>query len=119
MDGMKTYQGSCHCGAVTYEVDTDLSTVIECNCSICHKHGLVLAFVPAEQFRLTSGEDKLKEYRFHTMKIGHQLCTECGVEPFGKGVNKEGVETRAINVRCLSGLELQDLTITPVNGRDR
>ena len=34
---MRTYHGSCHCGAVTFEVDTDLADLDECNCSICAK----------------------------------------------------------------------------------
>ncbi|MDP6953456.1 MAG: GFA family protein, partial [Alphaproteobacteria bacterium] len=36
---MRTYHGSCHCGTVTFEVEADLSKIIECNCSICTKKG--------------------------------------------------------------------------------
>lgn len=33
------YEGSCHCGAVTFEVE-------ECNCSTCSKTGFLHLIVP-------------------------------------------------------------------------
>ena len=50
-----TYAGGCHCGRVRYEVKTDLSRVMSCNCSICRKRGALLTFVPAAKFKLVSG----------------------------------------------------------------
>jgi hypothetical protein len=35
----KPYAGGCHCGRVRYEVTTELTNVIACNCSICTKRG--------------------------------------------------------------------------------
>jgi hypothetical protein len=35
---MALHKGSCHCGKVAYEVETDLEQVIECNCSICRRN---------------------------------------------------------------------------------
>ena len=42
---MALHKGSCHCGKVAYEVETDLEQVIECNCSICRRKGYLLTFV--------------------------------------------------------------------------
>jgi hypothetical protein len=56
MDDMQTYDGSCHCGAVQFSVQTQLSEAMQCNCSICAKAGWLLIFVPAPQFTLKKGE---------------------------------------------------------------
>lgn len=114
----KTYTGGCHCGKFRYEVETDLAKVIECNCSHCYMKGLLLAFVPPEEFRLTAGsEDELTDYLFNKKTIHHFFCPVCGVEAFGRGQNREGKALYAINVRCLDGVEVDSLELTPVDGK--
>ena len=50
---MKTFHGSCHCGAVRYEADIDLALgTVKCNCSICTKKGLHFVFMPPSSFQL-------------------------------------------------------------------
>lgn len=109
--------GGCHCGAVRYEAEIDLSNAIQCNCSHCEKRGLLLSFIPAGQFRLVSGEDQLVDYQFNKKIIHHLHCRVCGVESFSRGTNKNGEPTVAINVRCLDGIDLTLLTFTPFNGK--
>lgn len=106
---MKTYTGSCHCGLVKFEVDTDLAKVLDCNCSHCARKGFLLTFVPASQFRLLQGEEMLTEYRFNRKFIAHLFCKTCGVQGFGRGKDAQGNETIAVNVRCLDGVELTSL----------
>lgn len=114
----KTHQGGCHCKAVRYETDLDLTQpVIECNCSHCAIKGLLLSFVPGDAFTLVSGDDVLTEYRFNTKNIAHLTCSICGVEAFARG-EKDGQPTYAINVRSIDGVDLDALTRTPANGKD-
>lgn len=114
---MTTYQGGCHCKAVRYEVEADLSTIISCNCSHCEAKGLLLAFVPESQFKLTKGEDELARYQFNRMVIDHLFCRTCGVQSFSHGKNTEGEGTVAINVRCLDDIDLTKLAISPFDGK--
>ncbi|MDB5260454.1 MAG: aldehyde-activating protein [Candidatus Nomurabacteria bacterium] len=114
---MNTYKGACHCKAVTYEVDTNLEKVISCNCSHCYIKGLVLSFVSTDQFKLSSSEGNLTEYLFNKKKIHHLFCNICGVESFARGVGPNGEEMIAINVRCLDGVDLDQIEITKVDGK--
>ena len=115
---MTLHKGSCHCGAVAYEVEADLDQVIDCNCSICRRKGHLLAFVPRGALNVLQGEENLSTYTFNSHTIQHRFCATCGVGPFGEGKKPTGEAMAAINVRCLEGVELADLTIIPFNGRD-
>ncbi|HYD92842.1 MAG TPA: GFA family protein [Candidatus Paceibacterota bacterium] len=111
--------GQCHCGAVRYDAEVDLSKpVIECNCSYCEKQGLLLSFAPGTSLVITHGDDNLTEYHFNTGKIAHLFCKTCGVQCFGRSQMESGPGA-AINVRTLDGIELSTLTRMPFDGRSR
>ena len=117
MPESRKYVGSCHCGQIRYEVTTDLSPVMSCNCSICSRVGALRTFVPASQFKLLSGEDALSEYQFNKRHIHHQFCRHCGIHPFARGSTPSGDEMIAINVRCLEGVDTSSLSIKTFDGR--
>ena len=116
MSEARTYSGGCHCGRVRYEATTDLGRVIECNCSICTKRGLLFTFVRPQQFVLSSGGD-LTDYQFNKKVIHHLFCPDCGVESFATGRAPDGTEMIAVNVRCLEEVDLSEIKRTPHDGR--
>jgi hypothetical protein len=114
---MTTHTGGCHCGKVRYEAQVDLSQVMECNCSICSKKGLLIAPVPPDRFKLLSGEQSLQDYQFNKHVIHHHFCKECGVEAFARGKAPDGKEMIAVNVRCLDDVDVAALTPKAFDGK--
>jgi hypothetical protein len=115
-----TYTGSCHCGAVRYTVQADLSQpVMACNCSMCGRTGTLLSFVPIEKFHLEQGSESLTDYQFNKHVIHHLFCKVCGIKSFGRGVGPGGKEMAAINVRCLEGVDPSKLKLTQFDGRSK
>lgn len=111
------YQGSCHCGAVEFTVQGEVPTsALSCNCSHCRRKGLLLAFVPADQFNLDNGEDVLEDYLFNQHKITHRFCGTCGSQPFAEGKGPDGAETRAVNLRCVPEADLDALELQKFDG---
>jgi hypothetical protein len=110
------YTGSCHCGAVAFEVEAGEHIVAqECNCSICARSGFLHLIVPRSRFRLLAGADSLTTYTFNTSVAQHTFCRVCGVKPFyTPRSNPDGVD---VNVRCLDPAPAS-LTIEPFDGRN-
>ncbi len=117
---LKTYHGSCHCGAVRFEADLDLSQpTYRCNCSICRRTRFWPAVAREDGFRLVAGEQNLTKYLFNSRKNEHYFCATCGVRPFGIGTETPIGRMYGVNIGCLEGIteeELARLPITRVDG---
>jgi hypothetical protein len=96
----------------------ELGEVIACNCSRCGRLGSLLAFAPATQFKLVSGEADLIDFEFNNHVIRHKFCSTCGIQSFALGRNPQtGAEMAAVNVRCVDGVNVDDLKVRKVDGR--
>ncbi len=117
---LKTYTGSCHCGALKFEADLDLAqSTFRCNCSICRRTRFWPAITKEDGFRITSGESELTKYTFNSHKNHHYFCKHCGVRAFGVGNETPMGKMYGVNVGCLDQLtdkELSELPITYVDG---
>jgi hypothetical protein len=120
---VKTYQGSCHCGAVKYEADVDLAAGTgRCNCSYCGKTRAWNALLKPDAFRLLAGKDATGDYMFG-WKVGHhRFCKTCGVTVYGEGTLEQlGGDFVSISVATLDGVSDAELAASPIkfqNGRD-
>ena len=101
MSDLVTHRGGCHCGAVRFEVDAPARIeVLLCSCSMCARlGGYQHLIVPRAAFRLLSGEDRLRSYRFNTGVADHTFCGVCGIKSFyTPRSHPEGV---SVSARCL------------------
>jgi hypothetical protein len=122
---LKTYSGSCHCGAVRFEADLDLAAgTMRCNCSLCFKARAWFAFAKgAEHFRLLSGADALTEYRWTPATksepfLTYAFCRHCGVRVSCRSETPAGVG-HAVTLTALedASADLVEAPIQFVDGR--
>ena len=112
-----THKGSCHCGAVAFEVEGELTGAMACNCSICSRKGSLLWFVPRDRFRLLTSAEALSTYTFNKHVIKHNFCRNCGIHPYGEGTDRQGNRMAAVNIRCLEDIELEAVPVKQFDGR--
>jgi len=74
-------RGTCLCGALRYEIDGPLTSMMNCHCSMCRKqHGVAFAtyaVAPASGFRWIAGEDEVVRYQ-SSAQGSRAFCGRCG-----------------------------------------
>ena len=74
-------KGSCLCGAVSYQVNAELDTIILCHCQKCRKsNGSAFganAPIKAGNFTLLTGKDALAGFKSSPDLVRH-FCRNCG-----------------------------------------
>ena len=90
---LATWRGSCHCGAVAFEIEKPVDAWHNCHCSRCRRgrggaHASNL-FLDARRFRWVSGESGIDAYKVpEAERFTQSFCRTCGsktprVNPLG------------------------------------
>lgn len=113
------YLGGCHCGAVRFEAELDLTQpASRCNCSMCTKSGATGMVATPARFELLQGMDSLSDYQFNSKSVHHLFCKQCGIRSFSRGnIPELGGEFYSVNVACLDDVDLDALALVYWDGK--
>ncbi len=110
------HHGSCHCGAVQFEVETPVTPAARCNCSLCRRKGaLMTPFFASGALRILSGEDSLTLYQFNTRVAKHYFCKHCGIYPFHQ--TRKDPNLWRVNIGCLDDVDPYALEASVSDGK--
>jgi hypothetical protein len=121
----KTYQGSCHCGAVRFEIDAVLDHVRICDCSVCRRRGALNFRVCEADFHLQTPLQDLALYQWGSLTAKDYFCSTCGILPFRRPGHPtadellQGIQAFTgwtINARCLEGVDLDVIPVQRIQG---
>lgn len=117
----KTYHGSCHCGAVQFEANLDLSKgTNRCNCTHCRKTRNWSAMTTPEGLWVTAGEEALQIYKVRPeYELESWFCRYCGVRLFGRGNLPEiGGPFASVRLAVLDDVSPEELIAAPITWSD-
>jgi hypothetical protein len=101
---------SCHCGAVRLEIDAPPATVTDCNCSICHRMGVLWAYYTVDQVRVTGATDI---YMWSDRSLEFHRCKVCGNvshwAPVDVSARRMGVNARLMEPAVLAAARVRRL----------
>ena len=107
---MKNYEGSCHCGQLKFGALIDVQDPFRCNCSFCRRRGAVMHRAEPGSFHWTSNEADIGSKSYGAKEFAqHYFCPRCGIQCF-TDIRRNGQQTYAVNLACIDGLDLGQLT---------
>lgn len=89
---MRKHNGSCHCGEITYHLNSEIMKVVNCHCNFCRSHSgasfSTYAALPYDSLEITKGKNNLKSY--HAKDAKKHFCNSCGTPIFNTNKKYRG-----------------------------
>jgi hypothetical protein len=111
---MTLCNGSCHCGAVKFRVDADITEATTCDCSLCVKRNAVMVKVPERALTVLQGQDMLTLYQWNMRIARHYFCKQCGIYVFHR--KRSAPDHFGVNVHCLDDFDARSVPVRATEG---
>jgi hypothetical protein len=114
-------KGTCHCGAIEWQLDGDPGSITACNCTVCRRYGALWAYDwEGERIRL-SGPTAVYTRKERTDPfLEFHFCPSCACVVAWRTVrpDEDGRRRMAVNVRLAPPEAVADLLIDHFDGLD-
>lgn len=111
-------KGSCHCGAVSFELPRPPETLTDCNCSICRRLGTLWAYYKEDEVRFTAGADATDSYAWGDRDLAFHRCQTCGCTTHWQGLRPERENRMGVNARLLDPQDVAGIRVRHLDGAD-
>lgn len=111
-------EGSCHCGAVRFEVVDDPKWIMECNCSICRRIGALWVHADIKNVTIDCEPEATIAYVQGDRTLAVRTCKTCGCTSHWESLKPESQGRMAVNVRLADPQLPSHLPIRHFDGAD-
>ncbi len=114
-------KGTCHCGAVEWQLDGDAGSITACNCTICRRYGALWAYDwDGERIRLSGPTSTYTSKELPNPFLEFHFCPACAYVVAWRALrpDEDGRKRMGVNVRLAPPEEVADLLIDHFDGLD-
>lgn len=102
---------SCHCGRVQITLPTAPDVLVECNCSLCRRYGVLWAYYDVREVSGLPGADDTDTYAWNGEHVDFHRCRLCGCvthwTPRAASRNTLGINARLLDPDMIAGARLR------------
>ena len=109
-------EGSCHCGAVTWQLDAMPESATACTCTACRRYGAIWAYDYQDEGIRVSGPTR--SYNRPGGVLGFHFCERCGCITYWRATRADGEGRRriAVNLRLAEPTAVASVPIKRFDG---
>lgn len=116
---MELLKGSCHCGAVTFEVKKPRDFLTSCNCSQCRRLRALWLHAPVKNVRVSYAPDAVIRYLWGDKMLATITCKTCGGTTHWEGEGEQTDEScMAVNAAMASPEDVARFKVRHFDGAD-
>ncbi len=111
-------QGTCHCGAVSWEFDGMPESATACNCTVCRRYGVLWIYDYEDEGIRVFGPTRAY---VRGESIGFHFCPDCGCVAYWRSLemSSDGRRRIAVNLRLVEEPEaVSQIPIDHFDGLD-
>jgi hypothetical protein len=110
-------EGSCHCGAVQWQLDGQPDGATACNCTVCRRYGVLWAYDYVDEGIRVTGHTQAY---VRGNAIEFHFCPVCGCVVCWRGreTNEAGRRRTAVNLRLAEPEAVAQIPIDHFDGLD-
>ncbi len=108
--------GSCHCGAVSFELAEEPEQLVDCNCSLCRRLAALWAHADSSQITIRAEPNATFAYVQGARTLACHTCRQCGCTTHWESLDDKEPHGMGLNCRMSEPDSISHLPIRPFDG---
>lgn len=111
-------EGKCHCGAAGFRIAETPEKLVDCNCSICRKLGVLWAHMPVETVEILGEAGATSAYAHGARNLAFHTCRTCGCTTHWSSLKSDAASVVAVNCQLIAPAEIAEIQIRRFDGAE-